>query len=84
MIEVVIKMVEIEVVYIDTRDNTTYVSHELERDLQLLFFYIVMIFSSVVLGCLCSYIAFLRYVCIIRQKFKESRILTHSVKSVTV
>lgn len=71
-------------IYVDTSKNITLVSTDLNNDLQLLFFYIIMIFSSMLLGCICSYIAFLRYICILRDFFTESRAITHTMKSITV
>lgn len=77
-------VIDSDSIYIDTSNNITLVSTDLNNDLQLLFFYIIMIFSSMVLGCIFSYIAFLRYVCILRDFFTESRAITHSMKSITV
>lgn len=77
-------VVETNSIYIDTSNNITLVSTDLNNDIQLLFFYIIMIFSSMILGCIFSYIAFLRYICIFRDVFTESRSLTHSMKSITV
>lgn len=77
-------MVETNSIHIDTSNNITLVGTDLNNDLELLFFYIIMIFSSMVLGCIISYIAFLRYICILRDFFTESRAITHSMKSITV
>ena len=76
--------IDTDSIYIDTSNNTTIVHHDLSNDLQILFFYIIMIFTSMVLGCICSYVIFLRHICILRKKFIESRAITHSIKSVAV
>lgn len=76
-------VVDTNSIYIDTSHNITLVSHD-SNDLQVLFFYVIMIFSSMILGCIFSYIMFLKYICILRKKFTQSRTMTHSVKSVAV
>ena len=70
--------------YVDTSNNITLVSTDLNNELQLLFFYVIMIFSSMILGCIFSYVVFLRYICVLREIFTESHSITHSIKSVTV
>ena len=44
-----------------------------------LLFLLIVIFSSMVVGGLCVYIAFLKYACLLRDTFTEKKILTHTI-----
>lgn len=50
-----------------------------KNELHGLLFLLIIIFSSMVIGGLCVYIAFLKYACLLRNTFTEKKILTHTM-----